>query len=108
MIKIYINGKRVIDGLLCKNLFSRATGLMFRHNKGAVFILRKEQRVYLHNFFVFEELKAVLLDKNNKAVEIINMKPFKLYSSRKKAKILIELPKKINVKKGDIITWKRQ
>jgi len=77
---------------LYRNIFSKATGLMFSKQKNIVFIFRKERIVSLHMLFVFFPIDVLFLDKNKKIVEIKkNLKPWGFYSPKKKAMYVVEL-----------------
>lgn len=96
----------------CKNIFSKAMGLMFsKKNKALIFIFNKEKIILLHMFFVFHPIDVLFLNKNKKVVEIKEkFKPFTFYTSKNKAKYIIELPyttiKRTNTKIGDTISFK--
>ena len=91
-----------MDYKVCKTPLSKAIGLMFSRKKNLLFVLGKEQRVPLHNFFVFYPINLVFLDKNKKVIEIKkNFKPFTLYTSKKKASYLLETPFEVEFKVGD-------
>ena len=75
---------------------------MFSRKKNLLFVFDKEQRVPLHNFFVFYPINLVFLDKDKKVIEIKkNFKPFTFYTSKNKAMYLLETPFEINYKIGD-------
>ncbi len=79
---------------------------MFRTKPiGAIFVMKKERKISLHNLFVFRKLKAALISRN-KVIEVIDMKPFHFYSFKKKGKIFIEVPSFIDLKIGDKVSWK--
>lgn len=87
---------------LCSTPLSKAIGLMFSRKKNLLFEFDKEQRIPLHNFFVFYPINLVFLDKNKKVIEIKkNFKPFTVYTSKKKASYLFETPYEIEFKIGD-------
>ena len=87
---------------LCRSFLSKALGLMFSRKRNLLFVFDKEQRIMLHNFFVFYPINLVLMDRNKKIIEIKkNFKPFTFYKSRTKAEYLLETPFEINYKLGD-------
>jgi uncharacterized protein len=90
---------------IAKSFFSQSLGLMFQRKKDLLMVFEKEQIVPLHNWFVFYPIDLVFLDKNKKVVEIKhNFKPFTFYTSKKKAKYLLELSKsKISPKLNDFV-----
>ncbi len=81
---------------LCKNIFCKAFGFMFRFRKpghALVFIFNNERKIDLHMLFVFFPIDVLFLDKNKGVVDIKkNFKPFAYYASKVKAKYVIELP----------------
>lgn len=81
---------------LCKNIFCKAFGFMFRFRKpnhALVFIFNSKRRADLHMLFVFFPIDVLFLDKNKKIIDIKkNFKPFAYYASKAKAKIVVELP----------------
>lgn len=94
------------DHKICKSAFSKALGLMFSRKKTLIFIFSKEKTISLQMFFVFFPIDVLFLDKNKKVVEIKkNFKPFTFYTSRKKAKYIIEVPERTTARIGDIIRW---
>jgi len=96
---------------LCKSNASKARGLMFRIKpKPLIFVFEKEKIVSLHMMFVFFPIDVVYLNKNKKVVEIkSNFRPFRLYSPKKNAMYVIELPentiKKSRTSIGDSISF---
>ena len=75
---------------------------MFSKKKELLFVFDREQRISLHNFFVFYPINLIFFDSNKIVVEIKkNFMPFNLYKSRKKAKYLLESPFEIKYKLGD-------
>ena len=79
---------------ICRSWLSKATGLMFSGRKKAVLVFKKEQIVSLHTFFVFFPIMVEFLDAKKRVVERTVMKPFSFYSSKKKAKFVVEMPLK--------------
>ncbi len=100
---------------ICRRFFSKCLGLMFSRKQNIVLEFSKEQMIGLHMFFVFYPIDIVFLNKKKKIVEIKrNLKPFRFYKSRKKAKYAVEIQKgKLNksttnlklVLGGRGITW---
>ena len=91
---------------ICRTLCSRCIGLMFSRKKTIVLEFKTERTISLHTIFVFYPISLVFLDKNKKVVEIKkNILPFKTYTSKTKAKYVIELPKDINLKIGNTVTF---
>ncbi|MBI2151338.1 DUF192 domain-containing protein [Candidatus Woesearchaeota archaeon] len=81
--------------IVCKTLSSQIRGLMFRKKQNLVMIFKEERPISLHNFFVFFPLEIVLLNKNNRVIEIkLKFLPFTLWNSDKKAKVLLEIAEK--------------
>ncbi len=77
--------------LVCNSLLSQARGLMFRKKQNLVMVFRNEQKVSIHNFFVFYPIDLVFLNEKREVVEIKrDFKPFCFYKSKERAKYLIE------------------
>ncbi|MBT4540111.1 DUF192 domain-containing protein [Candidatus Woesearchaeota archaeon] len=83
------------DYKLCNTFFSKAKGLMFSRKKNfrnLIFVFDKEKKIGLHMWFVFFPIDVVLLDKDKRVVEIKgNLRPFRLFNSKNKAKYVLEL-----------------
>jgi uncharacterized membrane protein (UPF0127 family) len=78
----------------CNSLFSKATGLMFskKKDRALVFDFFKEKIISLHMLFVFYPIDVLFLDDKKRVVEIKqNLKPFRLYTPKKKARFVIEV-----------------
>ncbi len=91
---------------ICNSLWSKARGLMFSSKKNLVFVFDKEKRISLHMLFVFFPIDVLFLDKNKKIVEIKkNFRPFNFYTSKEKAKYVIELVEDSNYKIGEKIKF---
>jgi len=94
---------------LCKSIFSKAVGLMFRFKQpdyALVFVFNSERRADLHMLFVFFPIDVLFLDKNKKIVDIKNnFKPFTYYAPKAKAMYVVELPTNLlkNTAIGDVI-----
>ena len=99
---------------LCKDIFSRALGLMFSTKvKSLIFVFEKEIIVYLHMFFVFYPIDVLFLNKNKVVIEMKeNFAPFSFYSPKNKSNYVIEIPKNIikktNTEIGDKIEFEKQ
>lgn len=91
----------------CKNMFSKGLGLMFSRRKNIVLEFKKAQRIGLHMFFVFYPIDIMFLDANKKIIEIKrNLKPFRVYTSQKKANYIIEIGKeRKKLKINDLIRF---
>ena len=91
-----------MDYKICKSALSKAIGLMFSKKRNLLFEFDKEIKITLHNFFVFYPINLVFLDKDKKVIEIKrNFKPFTFYTSKQKARYLLETPFEIEFKIGD-------
>ena len=96
---------------MCKSMFCKALGLMFRSKKpdyGLVFIFNKELRADLHMLFVFFPIDVLFLDKDKKVVDIKkDFKPFSYYAPKAKAMFVIEMPVGVlkNTRVGDRIVF---
>ncbi len=88
----------------CESFFSKAKGLMFSKklkDSCLLFIFDKERKISLHMFFVFFPIDVIFLNEKKEIVDIKrNFMPFTLYTSKKPAKYVLEMPvnsiKKIN------------
>ncbi len=77
---------------ICTFIFSQAMGLMFRRKQNLIMIFPTERRIRLHNFFVFYPLTIIILDQNQRIIEIKhNFKPFTFWNSTAKGKYVLEL-----------------
>lgn len=77
----------------CRNLFSKALGLMFSRPRPLVMRFSSERYVPLHMMFVFGAIDVLFLDKDFKVVEIKeNFKPWTFYNPKNKAMTVVELP----------------
>jgi uncharacterized protein len=102
----------IVEGKLCKSIFSQTLGLMFSRQKNLVFEFKKEKRISLHMFFVFYPIDLVFLDSNKKVVELkSNFRPFRTYMPRNKSKYILELRKGLiidnEIKIGDKISFEK-
>ena len=97
---------KIINGKLCKNIFSRTKGLMFSKPKTLIFEFPKVEIISLHMWFVFYSINAYFLDSEKKIVEIRRLRPFTLFTSKRRAKYLIETIKPFKLKKGEKILFK--
>jgi len=84
---------RIIE---CKSFVSKAKGLMFsRRLKDSclLFIFTKERKVALHMFFVFFPIDVLFLNEKKEIVDLKqNFRPFTVYTSKKPAKYILEMP----------------
>ncbi len=104
--KVICKKKKILTSIPAK-----AAGLMFRKkitDTGYVFVFEKKQKIDIHMFFVFFPIDVLFLDKDKKVIELTeNLKPFRLYFSKKESNYLIELPsgkiKNYKIKVGDKI-----
>jgi uncharacterized membrane protein (UPF0127 family) len=91
-----------INFKVCKSNWQKARGLMFSKRKNLIFIFSKEKRISLHMFFVFFPIDVLFLDKNKRIIEIKKkFRPFTFYTSKNKAKYVVELTEKHNFKQGN-------
>jgi hypothetical protein len=107
LIKNLSNNKVIAKQyILCKSLFSKFLGLMFSTKKNLIFEFPKEQRISLHMLFVFFPIYAVYLDKSKKVVFTKKLSPFISFCyPKQKAKYILELINKPNLKIGDKISF---
>ncbi|MBI4438750.1 DUF192 domain-containing protein [Candidatus Woesearchaeota archaeon] len=95
-----------------KGILQKAQGLMFKSKvrKPLIFEFSRETRISLHMIMVFCTIDVMLLDRNNKVVELKPcLRPFQLYTSKNKAKYAIELEegaiKKSKTELGDRLSF---
>ena len=91
--------------IVCKTVFSRARGLMFRKRHNLIMILPEELKISLHMFFVFYPIGVFITDRNGRIVEIKrNFRPFTFWNSKEKGKYVVELSElNVQVRRGDKI-----
>lgn len=109
MLKIGNKNKK-INAQLCKGL-AATIGFMFqfRSSYAKVLVLDEAKKAELHMFFVFFPIYAIFLNDRNRVVETALLKPFTFYSSKKKAKYVLEMPARLargfRVRVGDKIKF---
>ena len=98
------------DVKYCKNLLSKAVGLMFsrRVREPLVFFFDKEQKVSIHMFFVFFPIDVVYLNEDRRVVCVKeDVKPFRVVEPVN-CKYIVELAegdvKKYKIEKGDMMS----
>jgi len=83
---------------------------MFRKKQNVIMVFDKEQKISLHNFFVFYPINVLVVNKNMEIVEIKRQfKPFSFWNPAKKGKYVIELGRdesKNKTSEGDFIEIK--
>lgn len=105
-IAVLKGGKRIVVAEECVSLWKKAKGLMFSKKKNLLFVFDKPQKVSLHMLFVFFPIWAVYLDEKKKVGSIEKLLPFfSTYNPQEKAKYVLELVKKPELKPGDTLTW---
>jgi uncharacterized membrane protein (UPF0127 family) len=76
----------------CRNIFSQAWGLMFSRRRNLMMEFSEERKIRLHNCFVFYPIDVLVLDKDQRIVEIKrNLKPFAFWNAKRKGKYVVEL-----------------
>ena len=97
--------KEVFDVEVCRSVFSKLRGLMFRKRlkkDGLLFVFKKEAKVSLHMLFVLFPIDVVYLNRGKKVVGIKrNVKPFSLYVLGPPAQYILELKDAKAVKVGE-------
>jgi uncharacterized membrane protein (UPF0127 family) len=112
---IKVNNKILIKNTKVLSSLNQGLGLMFyprkKFNFGLIFERPTESIVgsSIHMIFVFFPINVLFLNSKKEIVDIkLNLKPFRLYAPKKKAKYIIELPIEIdlfNIKFKDNISW---
>ena len=83
--------KRKINVKICKSIWSKFLGLMFRKNScPLLFVFNKDKKLSIHSLFC-KPFRAIWLNKNKKATKIIDVKTWRLKISGK-GKYLLEIP----------------
>ena len=91
-ITYFIDGKKkVVNGKICKSIWSKFSGLMFRKNSPPLlFVFGKNKKISIHSFFC-KSFRAIWLDEKMKATKVIEVKKWKLNFSGN-GKYLLEIP----------------
>jgi uncharacterized protein len=104
MIKNITTKKTIVPKKKKADCFiKRAIGLMFRFKEidyGLIFDTKIEskERTSIHMFFVFFKINVLFLDSQKKVVDKKKeLRPFQMYTPKKKARYIIELSKNINI-----------
>jgi uncharacterized membrane protein (UPF0127 family) len=80
------------DFKICKSTLSKAIGLMFSKPRNLVFAFGREEKISLHTFFVFFPIDIIFLDEKKRVIERAQMRPFTFYTSKEKARYVVEIP----------------
>ncbi len=95
-----------------KNVHDRARGLMFRKlakGEGLLFDMQTKMTISLHMYFVFRPIDVLILEEVKEGLLVLEkkegFKPFSAYTSKKKAKLFLELPQGAtkNVREKDVL-----
>lgn len=88
--------------IVCQNIFSQSLGLMFRKKQNLLMIFNRKMKVHLHTCWVFFPIDVLILDEQQKIIEIKrNFKPFDFWNSKQPGKYLVELGFKSDYEVGD-------
>ncbi|MEA3399344.1 MAG: DUF192 domain-containing protein [Patescibacteria group bacterium] len=98
---------------LCKTIFKKGTGLMFRRKKkdfAYIFPFKKSKKLSITMWFVFFPIDILFLDKDDFVVEKVeNLKSWRFYFPLRKSVTFIELPsgtiKKHSISLAQKIKW---
>ena len=102
-----ISMKHVIhNAIFCRSTWSRVRGLMFSMKKTLVFPFSQYRLETLHMLFVFFPIEALYLDSKKKVLEKGHLFPFGYYHPKHKCRYIVEIPRKTNIKVGDVVTFK--
>jgi|SRR3989344_4158018 len=78
--------------IVCKTFLSQSSGLIFRKKQNLLMVFPKEQRISLHNFFVFYPIDILIVGADMRIKEVKrNFKPFTFWNSKEKGKYVVEL-----------------
>ena len=84
-------GREKIEVEVCKTLFSKFLGLMFKKNsKPLLFVFKKEKKLSIHSFFC-KPFKAIWLDDKKNSTRILQINRWKINFSGR-GKYLLEIP----------------
>ena len=90
----------------CFNLWSKAKGLMFSRKRNLIMFFDPEEKIRLHNCFVFFPIDVLVLDAGKKITEIKkNFRPFTLWNSKGKGSYLVEMAFSADYEVGDILSF---
>ncbi|MFA4960153.1 MAG: hypothetical protein WC548_00650 [Candidatus Pacearchaeota archaeon] len=91
-ITYYSNGKKFsINAKICKSLWSKFSGLMFRKkNPPLFFVFNKNKKLSIHSFFC-KPFRAIWLDDKMNVTKIIDIKTWEFNFSGK-GRYLLEIP----------------
>ncbi len=91
---------------ICDSIWGKTRGLMFSRKKNLVFVFDEEKITGLHMCFVFFPIDVLFLDENKRIIEIKrNFRPFRFYTSKNKARYVVELTDKHNFRLGDKVDF---
>lgn len=92
---------------IIKSSWGKAKGLMFSRMRNLIFVFDEEKIISLHMLFVFFPIDVLFLDKDKRIIEIKrNFRPFTFYTSKNKAKYVVELTEKHNYLLGEKLILK--
>ncbi|MBI4145192.1 DUF192 domain-containing protein [Candidatus Woesearchaeota archaeon] len=102
--------KHPLEGaILCRSGWSKFRGLMLSRRRTLVFAFDRDEHVPLHMLFVFFPIDVLYLDGEKRVVEVKrNFRPFTFYSPKNKARYVVEIPERTDIKVGDSISWGRR
>lgn len=100
---------RKIEADYCRGAMN-LIGFMFNFSqkKAKILCFNNERKVSLHMFFVFSPLLAIFVNSEHKIVDMRSLRPFEVYTSKTRAKYVLEVPQKlgrVNAKIGDKIKF---
>ncbi|MEM4240108.1 MAG: DUF192 domain-containing protein [Candidatus Woesearchaeota archaeon] len=114
MIKDITNNKIIARNCnICRNFFTRGIGLMFRKKiTPTVLAFRKPITAPIHTCFMCKSIDVLFIDSRQRVADLVKgLKPWKLYTPKTKAMLVIELPEgaiaKSGVSVGDVISFKK-
>ena len=95
--------KKICNVKEAKSLFGKAIGLMFKKElkKDESLLIELSLGSSIHSFFMRFPIDLIFLDENFTVVEIANLKPWKLYTPKKKVKWVLEVNEGV-IKEKDI------
>lgn len=88
---------------ILRNPFSQSIGFMFQRKTGTVLIFEfsSERRIGIHTFFMIFPIDVYFMNSKKKIVEVKkNLRPWRFYTSRKKARYMVECATGVKWKKA--------
>jgi len=76
----------------CTTWLSRVVGLMFQKPKPLLMVFNREKIIPIHTWFMQGSIDVYYLDANKNIVERTSLAPWKVYTPKKPARYILEVP----------------